>query len=517
VADVARSPVSTVDTSGRYGGADAGTGPLDEAVRAFVDDLAPEVETLAAPVTSIDPRRLRADVEVEAYNLTCAFIDADGLHTDDELWALIRTFGDRLPSDLGRSTPAQVRDAGLLAGRRAHLDRPSALLEVLAGADARDGGARADRFARHGAQIGHAVAALDLLPSRTELTSVENFRATVRRAVAAAQAVADADRAGGVGGAGGAGAGRRPAASRGPSATAGQAAGALPIEELPPPRPIEELLAELDDLVGLEGVKREVHLVSNLLRVQKIRRDRELPVLDHSRHLIFTGNPGTGKTTVARLLAQIYRTLGVVDRGHLVETDRAGLVAGFVGQTAGRVVAAFDRADGGVLLVDEAYSLARGGENDFGREAIDTVVKLVEDRRDRLVVILAGYPDEMASLVAANPGMRSRFPKTIHFPDYSDDDLLAIVEALGAEGRYSLDDGARQAVRGWLAAQPRDRGFGNGRLARNLFEAAVANQATRLVALDHPTDEQLTTLTAADIPPLEDVRSGAAAPSTPPA
>jgi SpoVK/Ycf46/Vps4 family AAA+-type ATPase len=271
-------------------------------------------------------------------------------------------------------------------------------------------------------------------------------------------------------------------------------------DELPPPRPLDELLAELDALVGLDGVKREVHLVTNLLRVQQIRRERDLPVIDQSRHLIFTGNPGTGKTTVARLLAQIYRTLGVVERGHLVETDRAGLVAGFVGQTAGRVVAAFDRAEGGVLLIDEAYSLARGGESDFGREAIDTVVKLVEDRRDRLVVILAGYPDEMDALVAANPGMKSRFPKTIHFADYDDDELLAIVDAIGAKGRYTLDDGGRAAVRRWLAAQPRGHGFGNGRLARNLFEAAVANQATRLVALDHPSDEQLITLTAADIP-----------------
>jgi SpoVK/Ycf46/Vps4 family AAA+-type ATPase len=242
-----------------------------------------------------------------------------------------------------------------------------------------------------------------------------------------------------------------------------------------------------------------VHLVTNLLRVQQIRRERNLPVLEASRHLVFTGNPGTGKTTVARLLAQIYRTLGVVERGHLVETDRSGLVAGFVGQTAGKVVAAFDRADQGVLLIDEAYSLTRGGENDFGREAIDMVVKLVEDRRDRLVVILAGYPDEMEELIDANPGMRSRFPKTIYFPDYSDDELLAIVESLGAAGRYHLDDGAREAVRAWFAAQPRTAGFGNGRLARNLFEAAVANQASRLVAIERPTDEQLTTLTADDI------------------
>jgi AAA lid domain/ATPase family associated with various cellular activities (AAA) len=484
-------------------GADAAeraTGALEGAVRAFVDDLAPEVEALGATVDRVDVGRLRADVELEAYNLACAFVDADGLHTDDELWALIATFGHRLPSDLGRATPAHLRDAGLVAGRRALLERPSAMLEVLASADARDGGARTERFARLGAQIGHAVAALDMLPSRTELLAVETFRATVQGAVDAATASA---------GPRGDGRGTGPAAGRttgtgdgasGATATA-TAPPAPPLgQELPPPRPLDELLAELDDLVGLDSVKREVHLVSNLLRVQQIRRDRGLPVLDQSRHLIFTGNPGTGKTTVARLLAQIYRTLGVVGRGHLVETDRAGLVAGFVGQTAGRVVAAFDRAEGGVLLIDEAYSLARGGDEDFGREAIDTVVKLVEDRRDRLVVILAGYPDEMDELVATNPGMRSRFPKTIHFPDYSDDELLAIVESIGATGRYSLDEGGRAAVRRWLAAQPRDRGFGNGRLARNLFEAAVANQATRLVALDHPSDEQLTTLTAADIP-----------------
>jgi hypothetical protein len=450
-------------------------------VSEFVTDLVREVEALATGVTRIDTSRLRSDVVVDAYNLACAFIDADGLHTDDELWALIRAFGPRMQTDLGQATPQALRDAGLVAGRRSHLEQPSTLLDILVRSDARDGGGRAGIYARRAAQIGHAVASLDLLPSRTELDAVERLRTMVQRTLDAARV--DAGRAGPP----------APAPSvAGPPADAGA--------DLPPPRPLEELLAELDALVGLREVKHEVHLVANLLRVQQIRRERNLPVLEASRHLIFTGNPGTGKTTVARLLAQIYRTLGVVERGHLVETDRSGLVAGFVGQTAGRVVAAFDRADQGVLLIDEAYSLTRGGENDFGREAIDMIVKLVEDRRDRLVVILAGYPEEMAALVDANPGMRSRFSRTIYFPDYSNEELLAIFEAIGSGGRYRLDDGGHRAVLHWFAAQPRDAGFGNGRLARNLFEAAVANQATRLVARDQPSDEELTTLTAADIP-----------------
>src|ERR687898_371845 len=430
---------------------------LDDAVGAFVADLVPEVESLAASVRGIDGSRLRSDVVVDAYNLACGFIDADGLHTDDELSALIRAFGHRMTTDMSRATPRALRDAGLIAGRRSYLERPSTLLDILVRSDVRDGGERAATYTRRAAQIGHAIAALDLLPSRTELLAVERFRGMVQRTVDTARAEA----------------GEQPPAGPGPAPAAGaQAVGASAGVVAPGglPRPIEELLAELDALIGLDEVKREVHLVTNLLRVQQIRRERKLPVLEASRHLIFTGNPGTGKTTVARLLAQIYRTLGVVERGHQ-----------------------------GVLLIDEAYSLTRGGENDFGREAIDMVVKLVEDRRDQLVVILAGYPDEMEELIDANPGMRSRFPKTIYFPDYSDDELLAIVESLGSEGRYHLDDGARSAVRAWFAAQPRTAGFGNGRLARNLFEAAVANQASRLVAIERPTDEQLTTLTADDI------------------
>jgi SpoVK/Ycf46/Vps4 family AAA+-type ATPase len=268
----------------------------------------------------------------------------------------------------------------------------------------------------------------------------------------------------------------------------------------PPPRPIEELLAELDELVGLVDVKAEVKLVTNLIRVEQLRKERNLPVLDQSHHLVFTGNPGTGKTTVARLLAQIYRTLGLVTRGHLVETDRSQLVAGFVGQTAPRVRAVFDEADQGVLLIDEAYALMRGGENDFGKEAIDTIVKLVEDRRESIVVIVAGYPEEMAEFVDFNPGLRSRFPKTIFFPDYSNDELVRIFESLGEKGKYVLDPEAKAKLEAWFEAVPRTKGFGNGRLARNLFEASVARQASRLVTIDKPTDEQLCTLVATDLP-----------------
>ena len=249
-------------------------------------------------------------------------------------------------------------------------------------------------------------------------------------------------------------------------------------------------------------MKHEVKLVTNLLRVQRIREERGLPTMDQSRHLIFTGNPGTGKTTVARLLAQIYRTLGVVERGHLVETDRAGLVAGYVGQTAPLVLARFDEADQGVLLIDEAYSLVRGGERDFGREAIDTIVKLIEDRRDRIVVVMAGYPDEMEELDRARTracGRASR--RSIHFPDYTTDELLAIIDIAGRQGRLpARRRRAERRARIWLDSITRDKGFGNGRTARNLFEHAVSTQATRLAPVDAPTDEQLTVLVADDIP-----------------
>ena len=227
--------------------------------------------------------------------------------------------------------------------------------------------------------------------------------------------------------------GHRGASGPGPAPAAAPSAAA---PELPPPRPIEELLTELDALVGLEQVKTDVRRLTSLLRIQRLREERGLPTLETSHHLVFTGNPGTGKTTVARLLSQILRALGIVSKGHLVETDRSGLVAGYVGQTAPRTRGVLESALGGTLLIDEAYALARGSEQDFGREAIDTLVKFMEDHRDDLAVIAAGYPDEMAMLIDTNPGLRSRFTRTIHFPDFTTEELIAIFESMSAANRY---------------------------------------------------------------------------------
>ena len=459
---------------------------LQTPVRDFVDAVAGALAHLAPDQ---DVPALRNDAVVEAYDLVCAFIDSDGLHTDEELWALIGAFALLMDTQLHRATPHDVRAAGLVTGKRAWLDKPSLLFDTLLRAD-RSGGTNGSwTYYVHAMRLAHHVASLDTVTQHAELQALERFRSTLLAALKEASV------------------GRQPraATAAGPrsavTAAPVQAAGAPPEEEpLPPPRPLEELLAELDALVGLDAVKAEVKLVANLLQVQALRRKRGLKAPEQSRHLVFTGNPGTGKTTVARLLAQIYRTLQVVERGHLVETDRSQLVAGFVGQTATKVVEVFDRANGGVLLIDEAYSLVRGGERDFGREAIDTIVKLVEDRRDDLVVIMAGYPDEMAALLDTNPGMRSRFPRTIHFPDYTTDELLRIIELQAEAAEYRLDDAARAKAARVLDAVERGRGFGNGRLARNLFEQAVARQASRIVALGEPTDEQLVTLVEADIP-----------------
>lgn len=268
-------------------------------------------------------------------------------------------------------------------------------------------------------------------------------------------------------------------------------------------KPETDPMEDLNELIGLTGIKHDVRELYDFTKIQKLRKDAGMKTVPVSMHLVFTGNPGTGKTTVARILARLYKQIGVLSTGQLVECDRSGLVAGYVGQTAVKTQKKIEEAMGGVLFIDEAYSLARSADQgtDFGQETIDTILKAMEDHRDEFVVIVAGYTKPMETFIHSNPGLQSRFNKFIEFPDYTVDELLAIFDLNCRKYEYVPDPEAREQVKTLLmlrkAQMPEN--FANAREVRNLFETIITNQARRIAVLEHPTKEEMQQITLEDL------------------
>jgi hypothetical protein len=419
----------------------------------LVDDVSRFVDEVSGALATLSGRPAyehRREAIIEAADIIAGVIAADGRYADAELRAYLDAVGDRLDPPLA-VTPQRLREGRSLEDRERWLRQPSVLFDLLAKADGRDSARRSHRYYELALRLTHVTAAIDLVPSTDELAAIDGFRSTMLSAMDEA----------GINRPGQPTSNRHitptptPGVGTPPAATATTAEAPVIEVELPPARGIEELLAELDALVGLANVKAEVRRLTSLLQVQQLRAERGLPTMEASHHLVFSGNPGTGKTTVARLLSQIYRAVGVVSKGHLVETDRAELVAGYVGQTALKT-----------------------------RQTLEAV-------------------DEMADLIDTNPGLKSRFTRTINFPDYTTDELVRIFDGLGARHHYTCSDSAAARVRELIEAEPRTRGFGNARFVRNLFETAVSHQAMRVAPLTDPSDEQLTTLVATDIAPVD--------------
>lgn len=265
---------------------------------------------------------------------------------------------------------------------------------------------------------------------------------------------------------------------------------------------LEEILSELNSLIGLSDVKKELNTLINFLRVQKMREESGLKSSDLSYHIVFTGNPGTGKTTVARIIAKVYKALGILSGGQLVETDRADLIAEYVGQTAVKVDKVVDSAINGVLFIDEAYAIAGQGSNDYGKEAIATLLKRMEDDRDKLVVIAAGYTEEMQTFINTNPGLKSRFNRYIEFPDYSPAELFEIFQSMCNKLDYRISGAAAIKLQQIFekAYASRDKTFGNARFVRNIFEKTLELHANRIVTISKLDRSILTSIEEADIP-----------------
>ena len=269
----------------------------------------------------------------------------------------------------------------------------------------------------------------------------------------------------------------------------------------------DELMAQLDSLVGLDDVKKDIKNLMNLVKVRRLRKENRLPIPPMSLHMVFMGNPGTGKTTVARIISGLYAAIGVLEKGQLIEVDRSGLVAGYVGQTALKTQEVIKSALGGVLFIDEAYSLASGGENDFGREAIETILKAMEDHRDELIVVVAGYDGPMEKFINSNPGLQSRFNKYFYFPDYNGEQLLYIFKGQCKKNGYALTEEAEAEAKAMFEELYENRGenFGNGRDVRNIFEDTVVRQSNRVAALDAPTKDDLMQLLPEDLKDADEI------------
>ena len=291
---------------------------------------------------------------------------------------------------------------------------------------------------------------------------------------------------------------RKPEKSEKPASQT-QAAKPEEKEEIPPKEKIEDLLAELDSYVGMDAIKAEVRSLINMVQVYKLRREHDLPTTDMSLHMVFSGNPGTGKTTVARIMARIYHSLDILSKGQLVEVDRSGLVAGYVGQTALKTQKVIEKAMGGVLFIDEAYALNGKSENDFGQEAIDTILKAMEDHRDDLVVIVAGYTELMDRFIHSNPGLESRFNRFLEFEDYTTEQMVAIFKMQCKKGCYVLAQGTEELVRDFIAEESAGDSFSNARGVRNLFEHILVAQNNRLAKLEKVTRDDLMQIMPDDV------------------